>query len=66
MAETFAQRIQRGRQKISDHKAQLAAEEGLSDHPKLDRLYALAWEHGHANGFDDVAYYFREFASLLK
>lgn len=51
---------------IANHKAALAAELGLTDHPKLDALYQLAWEHGHSSGFDEVANYFREFAELLK
>lgn len=50
----------------AEHKARLAREEGLTDHPKLDLLYGLAWEHGHASGWTDIESYFREFAELLK
>ena len=64
--KTYAEKIEDGRRMIADHKAALAAEHGLTDHPKLDALYRLAWEHGHASGFDEVASYFSDFAELLK
>jgi len=66
MTKTFAERIEEGRQAMARHKAECAAEEGLTNHPKLDQLYQLAWDHGHAGGFSEVANYFREFAVLLK
>lgn len=64
--KSYAERIAETNQMIADHKARLAAEHGLTDHPKLDRLYELAWSHGHASGFSEVEFYFSEFADLLK
>ena len=34
-------------------------------HPKADRLFELAWEHGHANGEWEVGIYYQEFMELL-
>ena len=31
-----------------------------------DRLFELAWEHGHSSGYREVAIYYDEFAELLK
>lgn len=48
------------------HKMQLAIEHGLSNHPKLDLLYEKAWEYGHANGFNEVAFHFEELKELIE
>lgn len=29
-----------------------------------DEVWTRAWEHGHASGFSDVAYYYDDFATL--
>jgi len=47
-------------------KTDLLAEYGVTDHPKADRCYSLAWEHGHAAGLAEVAGYFDEFVELIK
>ena len=47
-------------------KQDLEMEHGLDDHPKRDRLFELAWEHGHSSGYREVAIYYDEFAELLK
>ena len=38
----------------------------LTAHPKADKAYALAWEHGHSAGYCDVLSYLVEFAELVK
>jgi len=35
-------------------KADLEEEFGFENHPKRDRLFRLAWEDGHANGYREV------------
>jgi hypothetical protein len=30
------------------------------------RVWSYAWEHGHASGYHEVAYVFRDVASLFK
>lgn len=62
----YAERIEKDWKAREAHKALLAADEGLTDHPKLDKLYQLAWDHGHASGWGEVESYFHEFAELLK
>lgn len=39
---------------------------GLLEHPKRDTLYALAYEHGHANGYSEIYYYMESLSELLK
>lgn len=46
--------------------ADLAAEHGLTGHPKEQKLFDLAWSHGHSYGLAKVASYYEEFAELLK
>lgn len=65
MNKSYAERIEDGEKARANHKALLAADEVLIGHPKLDRLYELAWEHGHAAGWSEVEMYFHEFATLL-
>lgn len=48
------------------HKLELAKEHGLADHPKLDLLYEKAWQHGHANGWNEVAFWFEDLAELVR
>ena len=47
-------------------RADLLEHLGLTGHPEADRLYALAWEHGHYAGYHEVAIYAEEFAELVK
>jgi len=63
MSKTWAER---NAETVALHKATLAKEHCLVGHPKLDKLYQLAWDHGHPNGLQEVGFYFGEFAELLK
>lgn len=47
------------------HKANLERKYDLTEHPKRDKLYELAWEHGHSSGFTEVENYYGDFAQLL-
>lgn len=38
----------------------------LSDHPKEQKLWDMAWEYGHSNGFSEVVLRYDEMASLMK
>lgn len=38
----------------------------IENHPNADKLYSLAWEHGHSSGFVEVASYAEEFVGLMK
>lgn len=47
-------------------KSDLFAENGVTDNPKADRAFAIAWDHGHHSGYSDVAGYFDEIVELIK
>lgn len=44
----------------------LLEENGVSYHPKADKVWQLAWAHGHSAGLYEVLYYFEEFVELIK
>jgi len=46
-------------------KADVLAELGLTDHPKADKLFGMAWDHGHSSGYSDVLSWAEEFAELV-
>jgi hypothetical protein len=39
---------------------------GVSGHPKAQKLYSLAYEHGHTGGYSDIWSYLNDFADLIK
>ena len=50
----------------SEFKGRLAKENGVENHPKLDRLFEIAWDFGHNSGFNEVDIYFSEMVDLIK
>lgn len=46
-------------------KADLEAEHGVVGHPKADKLFDLAWEYGHSDGHESVAYHYGELMGLV-
>jgi hypothetical protein len=38
---------------------------GMTNHPKRDRVYTLAWAMGHSSGYHEVADYFSDFSEVL-
>jgi len=54
------------REKEEQFKMDALKECGLENHPKREKAYAFAWEHGHANGLSEVFYWLTEVAELLK
>lgn len=54
------------RKTMAEHKAQLAQEYGVEGHPKLDTLYNLAWDYGHAYGFREVEIHFSQMLPLIQ
>lgn len=47
-------------------KADALEEVGLTNHPKADKAYELAWSRGHSSGFAEVLFELEELADLLK
>lgn len=39
---------------------------GLTTHPKADKAFAYAWEHGHASGYSEVFIHLQDIAELLR
>lgn len=46
-------------------KQSLEAEYGMKTNPKRHKLFALAWEFGHAHGVHEVAFYYEELMELV-
>jgi hypothetical protein len=44
----------------------LFEEFGVSDNPKRDKAFELAWEKGHANGLEEVYNEFYDLVELIK
>lgn len=49
----------------SEFKTALGKELGVSAHPKFDKMYSIAYSHGHSSGFTEVAMYAEELSELL-
>ena len=39
---------------------------GITDNPKRDRLYSIAWSQGHSSGFHEVYNYAQDLVDLIK
>lgn len=46
-------------------RADLETEHGVVGNPKAEKLWSLAWEHGHGCGCGDVIFYYEEFVALV-
>jgi uncharacterized protein YcbK (DUF882 family) len=46
-------------------RTDLEAEHGMADSPKAEKLWELAWEHGHGCGYSDVISHYETFAELV-
>lgn len=47
-------------------KNSLGKEYGVTDNPKFNRCYEIAWYMGHSSGYNEVAMYFGELVELIK
>lgn len=47
-------------------KEDLEKEFGLENHPKKDRLYDIAYDHGHSSGYFEIYYEYSKLSDLLK
>lgn len=39
---------------------------GLLDHPKADKIFYFAWDHGHSSGYSEVYYWLLEVSELFE
>jgi hypothetical protein len=49
-----------------EFKSDLYAEFGVSDNPKRGRLFNIAWDHAHSDGYSQVYEYFADLVDLIK
>ena len=56
------------RSNVLEHqfKLDLIAEFGLTNNPKAEKCFALAWNYGHSAGYSEVYNYFSELVELIK
>ena len=47
-------------------RADLEAEHDMAGHTKAEKLYSLAYEHGHSSGYEEIAYWYEELVDLVK
>lgn len=47
-------------------KEKLARDYNVVGHPKFERCFALAYQHGHSCGYSEVEIYFSDFVELIK
>jgi hypothetical protein len=39
---------------------------GVTDNPKVDKAFSIAWDYGHSSGLREVENYFSEIVELIK
>lgn len=49
----------------AEFEADVLEEVGLTNHPKAGKVYAKAWEMGHASGYAEVAHYVFDLAEIV-
>lgn len=47
-------------------RADLEVEHGFTGHPKAGALFSKAWDHGHAVGLHEVAFWYADLAELAR
>lgn len=53
------------RKRNEQFKKDLLTALGITDHPKAERLFEIAWDHCHSNGLTEILYYAAELSELL-
>jgi len=57
---------QRQRDLMDEFKRDLIADHNLTNHPKADKCYFLAWDLGYSVGLHEVSKYFSELKTLIE
>jgi hypothetical protein len=50
----------------AEFKRDLLAYYEVTDSPKADKAFAIAWDIGHASGYSDIAHTFADLVELIK
>jgi hypothetical protein len=53
-------------ERIRQFKVDLFAAYGVTEHPKAERTFSLAWELGHSAGLHEVESFFADLVTLIK
>ena len=48
-----------------EYKVECLKEFGLTDHPKAEAAWEMAWENGHSEGLHAVAWHVQDLAKLI-
>lgn len=66
----YAQRMKQSQEERNKHQAQLEAKHfvfpNLISRAKLDLLYQIAYDYGHANGWNEIEICYDDFVTLVK
>ena len=67
MMETKEVKVWREKEatKREDHKTKMSIKYKTFYSPFSDKLYDLAWEYGHSDGFEQVEYYYSDLSELV-
>lgn len=49
-----------------EFKQDLFAEYGVTNHPKAERVFELAYQYGHSAGYSEVMFYFGDLVQLIR
>lgn len=55
----------KGNESIATYKKDLLAAFGVTDHPKAEKAFAMAWDQGHAYGLYEVLLKFADLVELI-
>jgi hypothetical protein len=58
--------IEEGTRMNEAFRTALFEEYDVTDNPKVEQCYSLAYEHGHGSGHNEIAIFFGDFVELIK
>lgn len=64
--EAYKAYIEEDARVLTKFRADVLADLGLTNHPKANKLYDLAWERGHSSGYYEVYGNALDLATLLE
>lgn len=62
----FTERRNQAEKERKELKNKLEKKYGVKGYDKADRVFELAWEHGHSSGEQDIEFYYADFVALIK
>jgi len=65
-AEAMTAYRQGEQERIGRFRLEIAREYKMVTHPKEELVWNKAWDHGHADGLGEVAYWYEEFVEVVR